>query len=151
MNTPRSCPYCQGLFVPSAFRPQQRVCGHVECQRRRKTDYHRKQRLSDPAYDQVCRDSQAKWRAAHPDYPRQWRQKHPQAVASNRQSQRRRDSNRRLGDLVKNNLASDLKPFAAQVWLLGQQGEDLAKNNLAISQVVIFQEVVARAQVLDPS
>jgi hypothetical protein len=42
---------------------------------------------------------------------------------------------------VKNNLAFDLKHSAAEVWLLGPQAENLAKNTLAFSQVLILPAV----------
>jgi hypothetical protein len=45
--------------------------------------------------------------------------------------------------LVKNNLAFDVKASSADVWLAGPELEDLVKNNLAISQVMIFQTVAA--------
>lgn len=96
---------------------------------------------TDPVYRQVCRDSQQKWRARHPDYPRQYRQSHPESVERNRQAQRQRDRRRRLQNLVKNNLALDLKHSAAEVWLLGPDTQHLAKNNLALSQVLILQTV----------
>jgi hypothetical protein len=35
-------------------------------------------------------------------------------------------------------LAFDLKHSAAEVWLLGHRAENLAKNNLAFSQVLIL-------------
>jgi hypothetical protein len=62
-------------------------------------------------------------------------------VQRNRQGQRRRDRQRRLQNLVKNNLALDLTHSAAEVWLLGPQARDLAKNNFAFSQVLILQTV----------
>jgi hypothetical protein len=46
-----------------------------------------------------------------------------------------------MSDLVKNNLAFDLKSSSADVWLAGPELEDLVKNNLAISQVMLFQTV----------
>jgi hypothetical protein len=54
----RRCPYCQSSFLPSAYRPQQSVCGRPECQRRRRSDYHRKKLATDPEYFEVVRDSQ---------------------------------------------------------------------------------------------
>jgi hypothetical protein len=62
-------------------------------------------------------------------------------VQRNRQGQHRRDRQRHLQNLVKNNLAFDLKHLAAEVWLLGPQAENLAKNNLAISQILILPTV----------
>jgi hypothetical protein len=41
--------------------------------------------------------------------------------------------------IVKNNLAIDLKQLPARVWMAGPGLDEIVKNNLAISQVVIFQ------------
>ena len=57
----RRCPYCQDSFQPTIYRPQQSVCGRPECQRRRRSDYHRKKLATDPEYFQVVRDSQKQW------------------------------------------------------------------------------------------
>ena len=137
----RRCHYCQQLFQPSRFHPHQIICGRLDCQRHRRRDYHRRKIETDPLYRQVCRDSQQKWRCRHPDYPRQYRQSHPKTVERNRQRQRQRDRKRHLRNLVKNNLAFDLKHSAAEVWLLGPQAGHLAKNNLAFSQVLILPTV----------
>jgi hypothetical protein len=95
------------------------------------------------------RDSQRKWREANADYQRQYRQKNPAVVDQNRQEQQQRDRRRRVQNLVKNNVALDLKRCAAEVWLVGPAAGDLDKNNLALSQFLIFQPVaetqVARA------
>jgi len=135
------CRYCHQPFQPSLFCPRQLVCSHSDCQRQRRRDYHRRKIESDPLYRQVCRDSQRKWRDLHPDYPRQYRQTHPESVRRNREGQRRRDRQHRLQHLVKNNFALDLKHSAAEVWLLGPEVEPLVKNNLAFSQVLIYQTV----------
>jgi len=139
------CPYCARAFIPSVFRPQQRVCNQPECQRQRRKRYHQQKIQTDPLYHQVCLESQQKWRANHPDYPRRYRGNHPDWVQQNRQRQQRRDQRRRLGYLVKNNLAFDLKHSAHEVWLVGSQVADLVKNNLAFSKVMIFQTVLGSA------
>ena len=54
------------------------------------------------------------------------------------------ETKRHLQNLVKNNLAFDLKHSAAEVWLLGPEAENLAKNNLAFSQVLILRRLPAR-------
>ena len=135
----RCCRYCQVLFEPSKFRPDQRVCPQPECQRRRRTEYHDHKTAEDPEYAQVVRDSRRKWRQAHPGYQKVWRQLHPGSDERNRQLQRCRDAKRRVQVLVKNNLALDLKHAAAEVWLIGPAARDLEKNNLASSQLLIFQ------------
>jgi hypothetical protein len=45
--------------------------------------------------------------------------------------------------LVKNNVAVDLKHSAAEVWLVGPDAADLVKNNVAFSEVMIFQRVIS--------
>lgn len=101
----RRCPYCQQVFEPVPYHPQQRICSRSACQRQRHRDYHRQKITSDPVYRQVCRDSPRKWRQAHPGYWKQYRQTHPQQVERNRQQQWRRDQKRRLANLANNNLA----------------------------------------------
>jgi hypothetical protein len=106
---------------------------------------------ADPEYAQVVRDSRKKWRAAHPDYQKNYWQSHQESAERNRQQQRRRDRQRRLGNLVKNNVALDLKHGAAEVWLLGPAAQDLVKNNLASSQLLIFQPVAPGSVARDGS
>ena len=136
----RACPFCKNRFLPSPYRPQQRVCSRKECQQRRKREYHRHKLESDPEYRQTCRDSQQKWRERHPDYQRQYRLQHPEYVEQNRQSQQVRDRRRRLGRLVKNTLALPVSNLSAEVYLCQPEKGHLVKNNLASSQVYIFQQ-----------
>jgi hypothetical protein len=91
----RCCPYCQQAFQPSKRRPDQAVCSQPECQARRRDEYRRRKRLSDPEYAQVVCDSRRKWREAHPDYQKNYWQTHPDAAARNRQQQQQRDQKRR--------------------------------------------------------
>jgi hypothetical protein len=99
------CRYCQQVFQPSAYHPQQKVCNQPACQRKRQRDYHRQKIASDPVYRQVCLDSPRKWRQAHPGYWKQYRQSHPQQVEQNRRQQHLRDQKRQLENLANNNLA----------------------------------------------
>ena len=139
----RRCRYCQQVFQPAAYHPEQFVCRQPACQLRRRRDYHRHKLRSDPLYAQTIRDSRKTWRATHPGYQKQYRQTHPQAAARNRQLQQVRDQRRRLRHLVKNNLALNLKHSAAEAWLLGPAATDLVKNNLAASQLLILQPVAS--------
>lgn len=135
----RCCRYCQQIFQPSIYRPQQSVCSNAECQRRRRTEYHRLKIHNDSEYAQIVRDSQKKWRESHPEYSKQYRQQHSEAAERNRQHQRRRDQKRRIQNLAKNNLALDLKHEVSEVWFVGPGVKDLAKNNLASAKVFIYQ------------
>jgi hypothetical protein len=123
------CLYCQNTFNPSPFHPKQTVCASPECQRRRQSDYHRKRVAADSDYREACIESRKKWRDNHPGYQRSYRSKHKAYVQQKRQ----------LALIVKNNLAIDLKRLSARVWMTGPGLEAIVKNNLAISQVMIFQ------------
>jgi len=139
VSSSRCCRYCQQIFQPSRYRPQQSVCSEPDCQRRRRSDYHRERIRRDSTYAEDVRASQKKWQQAHPDYWTQYRQQHPEAAERNRSRQRQRDQKRRLLNLAKNNLALDLKHEASEVWLVGPGMKDLAKNNLASAKVFIYQ------------
>ncbi|MBL8217956.1 MAG: hypothetical protein JNL62_01935 [Bryobacterales bacterium] len=137
------CPYCRKPFEPSAYQRSQRVCGQPACQKQRRADYHRQKRENDPAYAETCRNSQAKWRQAHPDYQRQYREQHPDSAARNRARQPHRDRKRRLRHalLEKNTSAFDLKPAVSAVWLVGPAAADLEKNTLASTEVFLLQSL----------
>jgi hypothetical protein len=145
MRPNRSCRYCQQIFQPSIYRPQQRVCSQPECQRRRRSEYHQERIRKDAAYAGDVRASQKKWRQAHPEYWKQYRKQHAESVERNRSKQRQRDQKRRVVNLAKMNLALDLKHEASEVWFVGPVVKDLAKNNLAQSKVFIYQEIHASA------
>ena len=140
---PRHCSYCGKKFLPSIFHPAQKICPAAKCRKLRQRDYHRNKCHSDAEYRLVCRESDQKWRSRNPHYQRRYRQNHPDYVEQNRRKQKRRDRKRQVQDLVKNNLAFDLKSVSADVWLVGSGLENLVKNNLAISEVMIFQLVAA--------
>src|SRR6516164_5519430 len=147
----RHCRYCQQVFQLCPYRPQQAVCSQASCQRQRRRDYQRSKLRSDPLYAQIVWDSRKRWRDEHLGYQKPYRQTHPQAVERNRERQRRRDQRLRLQHLVKNNLALDLRRSAAEVWLLGPAADDLVKNNLAASQLLILQPVEPSRVASDPS
>ncbi len=147
----RRCRQCQQPFHPSRFHPEQIVCGRPDCQRRRRRDYHHLKIEHDPEYAQVVRDSRKKWRETHPDYQKNYWLTHPEAAERNRQRQRQRDQKRRVRNLVKNNLALDLKRSPAQIWLVGPAADDLVKNNLAFSSLFIFQPVGSSLLASGPS
>ena len=136
------CPYCQRIFQLSPCRLQQRVCSQPDCQSRRRADYHRGKIQTDPLYADVVKDSRKLWREEHPGYQKAYWQTHPEAAEHNRQQQRQRDRRRRVGSLVKNNVALDLKHSASEIWLVGPEIADLVKNNVAFSEVMVFKRVI---------
>jgi hypothetical protein len=139
----RRCPYCGHNFQPSPYHLQQRVCSELECQKRRRAEYHRQKIRADPLYAQVVKDSREKWRSEHADYQKIYWQTHSEAAERNRERQRQRDRQRRVTSLVKNNVALDLKRSTAEVWLVGTETADLVKNNVAFSEVLVFQRVAS--------
>ena len=139
MKPSRCCRYCQQIFQPSIYRPQQSVCSDSTCQRQRRNEYHREKIRNDAAYADDVRASQRKWRESNPEYWKRYREQNPESAERNRRRQRLRDRKRRLVNLAKNNLALDLKHEAAEVWLVGPGTQDLAKNNLAQTKVFIYQ------------
>jgi hypothetical protein len=143
LSPDRRCPYCQQAFQLSPYRLQQRACSQAECQRRRRADYHRQKIRTDPLYAQVVRDSRKQWQAEHAAYQKTYWQTHPEAAERNRERQRQRDRQRRVTNLVKNNVAVDLKRSTAEVWLVGSETADLVKNNVAFSEVLVFQRVTS--------
>jgi hypothetical protein len=140
----RRCRYCERVFQPSKFHPDQAVCLESDCQRRRRVDAHRQRLAADPEYRQVCQDSSRKWRSRNPDYWRRRRECHPDIVERNRQQQRFRDQRRKLRNLANNTSAFDLKRSAAQVWLLGSGWELLANNNPAPAQIWVLEALPPR-------
>lgn len=145
------CRFCQQAFEPSRFRLEQSVCSQPACQRQRRAEYHRHRITIDPEYAEVVRDSRRKWREAHPGYQKTYRQSHAAAVERNRQLQRRRDAQRRVQVLVKNNPALDLKRCPAEAWLVGAAVPELVKNNLASCRMFIFQPLAPAATPHPPS
>jgi CRISPR/Cas system-associated endonuclease/helicase Cas3 len=141
----RRCRYCQQVFQPSKFQPRQTVCSGAECQRKRRTEYHKDKIDADPEYREVCRDSRQKWRARHPSYWKQYREKHPEAVERNRQQQKFRDRKRRFCNLANNSSALDLKHSTAQVWLVSPDAAHLANNNSAPAQIWVIEPLGPRA------
>ena len=90
----------------------------------------------------VTPEGRKQWRAEHVDYQKTYWRTHPEAADRNRQRQRQLHRQRRVTTLVKNNAAMDLKHSAAEVWLVGPDAAELVKNNVAFSEVMIFQRVI---------
>jgi hypothetical protein len=135
----RRCRFCQNSFRPSKFQPGQQVCSPPDCQRKRRSEYHKAKIAADPVYREVCQDSTRKWRAHNPGYWKQYRQQHPAAAEQNRRQQQFRDRKRRLRHLANNTSALDLKHSAAQIWLVGAGATQLANNTSAPAQIWVIE------------
>jgi hypothetical protein len=138
----RRCPYCKEVFIPSRYHPDQVVCSSPACQRRRRTEYHRQKLRNDLTYRVQCRDSQRKWRQGHPNYMRTFREKHGRSSINARPADAVA-SVERLLQLVKNNVAIDLKRCPAAAWFVCADGA--AENTLANAQVIVFEGFIHTA------
>jgi hypothetical protein len=130
------CRYCIQKFRPSRYHPDQQVCSSGDCQRRRRTDYHRAKLVEDPVYREQCLDSQKKWREKNPHYmKRYWAKRR----ADDRLNAKRSNSTCELHELLKlleNNVAVDLRSLDASIWLVSPDGL-CEKNNLASAKIII--------------
>ena len=132
------CRYCIHKFRPSRYHPDQKVCSSGDCQRRRRTDYHRKKLVEDPVYREQCRDSQQKWREKNPHYmKRYWAKRRTDDGLNAKKSQLASELNQLL-KLVKNNSAVDLRSLDASIWLVSPDGS-CEKNNLASAKIIIVR------------
>jgi hypothetical protein len=132
------CIYCKKEFRPSRYRPDQRVCSEVDCQRRRRTVYHRRKLLKDPWYRDQCRDSQKKWREKNPGYMKHYRA--GQQTTRTEKSHLVRTLSQLL-DSAKNNVAFDLRSLNASVWFVCSRGSTIEKNTLVSAQVIVVETV----------
>jgi len=137
----KMCFYCKQKFQPSRYRPDQNVCGSPNCQRRRRTDYHRKKLAEDPGYREQCRDSQRDWRERNPGYMRAYRARRRARGLSTHSSDLRSELRRLLKD-VKNNAVLDLKSIDGSAWLVVPSGASSEKNNLASAKIIVLQGVL---------
>lgn len=137
MPLPR-CPYCRETFVPSHYHPDQAVCSARDCQRLRRTAYHRAKVHNDPSYRAQCRDSQKQWREQHPEYMRAYRQSRPArrpAVCP----ERKQPDIVSLLERAKNNVAFNLSACAATILFVGRKQR--VKNILASVQLILIEEL----------
>ena len=135
------CRYCEQEFKPSRYHPNQDVCSSKECQLRRRTDYHRQKIERDPIYREQCRDSQRKWREQNPDYMKKYLLKRLRKLSQPETSALATEFQHLL-TLIKNNLAFDLKPSTAAIWLVYPPAARQEKNIFANAKVLAVQGTV---------
>src|SRR5437667_8424673 len=136
------CRYCEQEFEPSRYHPDQDVCSSKECQRRRRTDYHRQKIEEDPIYREQCRDSQRKWREQNPDYMKKYLLRRGHEKLSQPETSTFANEFQHLLTLIKNNVAFDLKPSTAAIWLVYPPAAGQEKNIFANAKVIAVQGTV---------
>ena len=143
MGMPRPrCPYCRELFEPSRYHPDQVVCSRRECQRQRRTDYHRRKLQNDSTYREQCCDSREKWRKQHPDYMKNYRRKHgslaPKATSATSDSSRGLN---RILEWVKNNVGFGLTCYEKSVSVLVVSSDERVNNIVANAKLILIEGV----------
>lgn len=73
------CKICQKEFIPSKYRPNQKVCSQPECQRLRQISNEREWRLRNPDYFK-CLDQEASWKESRHRYSKLWRKTHAESL-----------------------------------------------------------------------
>lgn len=133
------CAHCGRHFIPTPRVKHQRYCGSKECQRARKTLWHREKMRTDSDYQANQRESQRSWRERKPWYWKQYRIGHPEYAMRNRILQRHRDKRHRLKDLAKMDALEDLfSSVKAGSYYLIAQGENLAKMDALTQKVYLI-------------
>lgn len=138
----KTCYFCKRQFSSSRYHPDQNICSSQECQRKRRTVYHRKKLALDPTYRDQCRDSQRKWREKNPDYMKRYMAARRSRSRSDPQSARLRSELRRLQGLLENNVAFEISSSAAKIWMVPSSGLIGEKNTLAKAEVIVIEGVV---------
>lgn len=137
----RVCRYCAQKFRPSRYHPDQQICSSSGCQLLRRTDYHRRKLIDDPAYREQCLDSQRKWRAKNPQYMKRYRAGRRARTSPKGNKSQLTSELHHLLELVKNNLAFDLRSLDASIWLVGPNGLLDENNNVASAKIIILQGI----------
>ena len=138
----KTCTYCNQEFRPSHYHPDQQICSSVDCQRQRRSDYHRRKISIDPGYRDQCRDSQKKWRQNNPGYMSRYVAERKSRERSAPERARLLSELRRLETLVKNNVALDLSSSGTMIWLITARDFITKKNTLANAQVIVLEGVL---------
>lgn len=79
-----TCVHCSAQYVQNPRVKNQRYCSCPECQRERKSLWHKQKLQTDVAYKQNRFAAQQKWQEKHPDYWRNYRKTHPKSSERNR-------------------------------------------------------------------
>jgi len=137
----RRCLACARLLqlVPQA--PDQSYCSSEACQRERRKLWQRDKRQDDSAYQANQAKAQHAWSQRNPDYWKLYREAHPEYAERNRQQQKKRNLERRSGDIAKKNVSSGAPPLASGVYRLSAEGDGLiAKMAVWIVKITLISE-----------
>ena len=72
---PMRCKICQREFIPSKYRPNQKVCSRLECQKKRQIQNEKNWRLRNPGYFKYL-DQESAWKDKRKRYNKLWKTTH---------------------------------------------------------------------------
>lgn len=143
------CAYCKSKFRPDRYHPHQNYCLKEQCQRSRRSTWHKIKLTTDKAYRENQADAQALWKAKNPDYWKNYRASHPQYVERNRREQQLRRSRSKTSlmppsqpDVAKMDVASLQQPVkSGRYRLILLDNDSVVKMDFAIVQLSVLEPV----------
>lgn len=105
------CAYCGRIFVRSSRNKDQRYCGRVQCQRKRKALWQKRKMETDEGYRLNHKTSQQAWIKMNPFYWKEYRKKNPGKARRNAELQIIRNRRRRTPGLIAKMDASETRRF----------------------------------------
>jgi len=144
--TNKTCPYCEKQFTPLPSHPQQVVCSSVDCQRRRRAEYHRKKINKDPLYRALCEDSKQTWKQRNPDYMKQYRARRRKVKPDKATVRPSIAELKKLLTSVKNNVEKNTSAIRVTrctggVWLIAPKKLSDEKNNFAPTYLIVVRGI----------
>jgi len=138
MKAKNCCIHCKQVFLPNPRVKDQGYCGHILCQRVRKTKRQRYKMATDDDYRLNQKDAQRRWREQHPDYSKEYRKSHPEYCQRNRKMQKHRDQKRQALRLAKMDALNQLKPVNPGTYYLIPLWPNLAKMDALAQRITII-------------
>ena len=79
------CRICQNEFKPNKYRPNQKVCSRLECQKKRQVENEKAWRARNPDYFKYL-DQESAWLEKRKRYNKLWKAAHQQDLKGYQQS-----------------------------------------------------------------
>ena len=131
-------PICRNTFVPSQYRPDQKVCSQKECQEKRRVAYHHKKLLSDPSYYEQCRESRKQWRQNNKGRLAEYRRLRKRLLAEGA-AQGAELNRKRLLSALKKASVFDLRQCRAELWVFSSAESNQVDKISASANIIILQ------------
>jgi len=81
------CRICQKEFEPNKYRPNQKVCSRLECQKKRQIQNGKEWRARNPDYFKYL-DQESAWKDKRKRYNKLWKATHQQELKEYQQTRR---------------------------------------------------------------